>query len=334
MKKRLLQMTIVVCIVAFVFVLMQGAALAKVTLKLGHIRAEDHPTHKAALYFKKLVEESSRGNIEIKVYPNSQLGGPKEMFSQLQIGALEMVYGGINTFAWIKGGEAYEITAIPFLYKSYEDMKRVLTSDVFKPITEKAEKDTKIKVLNINGDTPPRGLTTKDRPVWEAADFKGLKIRTAASPTVMGAMKKLGALPQQVPFSELYMALKTGVVDAQENGSIVVKTNSLYEVQKYYMKTDYIRDIETFYVGMQTWDKLSEADKKILYEASEKAGDYETKLTQEQIESSINFLTAKMRVIIPNNQSIQLALEGVFEPMFEGIKWPKGLLQKVRDMQK
>ena len=334
MKKRVLQMKIVVCIVAFAFVLMQGAALAKVTLKLGHIRAEDHPTHKAALYFKKLVEESSRGNIEIKVYPNSQLGGPKEMFSQLQIGALEMVYGGINTFAWIKGGEAFEITAIPFLYKSYEDMKRVLISDVFKPITEKAEKDTKIKVLNINGDTPPRGLTTKDRPVWEAADFKGLKIRTAASPTVMGAMKKLGALPQQVPFSELYMALKTGVVDAQENGSIVVKTNSLYEVQKYYMKTDYIRDIETFYVGMQTWDKLSEADKKILSEASGKAGDYETKLTQEEIESSMDFLTTKMRVITPNNQSIRFALEGVFEPMFEGEKWPKGLLQKVRDMQK
>lgn len=327
-------MTIVICTVAFAFVLLQSAVLAKVTLKLGHIRAEDHPTHKAALYFKKLVEESSGGNIEVKVYPNSQLGGPKEMFSQLQIGALEMVYGGINTFAWIKGGEAFEITAIPFLYKSYEDMKRVLTSDVFKPITEKAEKDTKIKVLNINGDTPPRGLTTKDRPVWEAADFKGLKIRTAASPTVMGAMKKLGALPQQVPFSELYMALKTGLVDAQENGSIVVKTNSLYEVQKYYMKTDYIRDIETFYVSMQTWDKLSDADKKILYEASEKAGDYETRLAQEDIESSMDFLATKMRIIIPNNQSIRLALEGVFEPMFEGVKWPKGLLQKVHDMQK
>ncbi len=333
MKKSVPLITLLICIVGFVLVLAQGTALAKVTLKLGHIRAEDHPTNKAALYFKKLAEEASGGEIEVKVYPNSQLGGPKEMFSQLQIGALEMVYGGINTFAWIKGGEPFEITAIPFLYKSYEDMRRVLTSDVFKPIIENAERSTKIKVLNINGDTPPRGLTTREQPVWEAADFKGLKIRTAASPTVLAAMKKLRALPQQIPFSELYMALRTGVVDAQENGSIVVKTKSLYEVQKYYMKTDYIRDIETFYVSMQTWDKLSQDDKRILFDASEKAGAYETELTQEEIREAIDFLTTKMRVILPNNQSIRVALEGVFEPLFEGKKWPEGLLRKVREMQ-
>jgi len=58
-------------------------------------------------------------------------------------------------------------------------------------------------------------------------------------------MNALGALPQQIPFADLYMALKTGVVDAQENGALVVLSNSLYEVQNYYMKTDYIRNIET-----------------------------------------------------------------------------------------
>ena len=330
MKRKLL---FIICAVGLVFLFTNSLVFAK-TIKLGTIFPENQPDSKGAVLFKKLVEEATGGGIQVKVYPNSQLGGPKEMFSQMQLGALEMGYYGINTLAWIKGGEAFEITAIPFLYKSYDAMRHVLTSDRFKPIIAKAEKDTGIKILNIIGDTPPRGLTTRDRPVWSAADFKGLKIRTAASPTVLATMKKLGALPQQVAFSDLYMALKTKVVDAQENGSITVKTKSLYEVQGYYMKTDYIRDIATFYVAPKTWKQLSDKEKKILYDASEQAGQYVTALAQRGINDSLEFLSTKMKVIIPNTQSIRDSLEGVFEPLFEGKKWPVGLLKDVRELQK
>jgi len=105
---------LIVCVVVTVFfvtLLVTSSAFSadqetKTVIRLGHIRDTSHPTHIAALKFKDLVEEKSNGRIEVKVYPNSQLGGPKEMFVQLQTGDLEMVYGGINTFAWIKGGEA------------------------------------------------------------------------------------------------------------------------------------------------------------------------------------------------------------------------------------
>jgi tripartite ATP-independent transporter DctP family solute receptor len=305
---------------------------AKIVLRVGHIRDTSHPTHLAALKFKELVEKNSEGRIEVKIYPNSQLGSPQEMFVQMQTGDLEMVYGGINTFAWIKGGEALEITAIPFLYRDYEHMRNSLLSDFFQPIIEKAEKETKIKIININGDTAPRGLTTKDRPVRNADDFKGLKIRTAASPTVLAAMKTLGALPQQIPFAELYMALKTGVVDAQENGALVVISNSLYEVQNYYVKTDYIRDIETFYMGMDTWNKLSKEDQELIYQATEEAGDYETMLTQVQLNSAYKTLKEKMTVIIPDGESIREKLLGIFDE-WEGVKWPEGLLEKIRNVK-
>ncbi|MBA7598409.1 2,3-diketo-L-gulonate-binding periplasmic protein YiaO [subsurface metagenome] len=327
---------LVVCVLVTVFLVTLLAASSafsagqekKIVLRLGHIRETTHPTHLAALKFKELVEQKSEGRIEVKVYPNSQLGDPKEMFVKMQTGDLEMVYGGINTFAWIKGGEAFEITAIPFLYRDYEHMRKSLLSDFFQPIIEKAEKETKIKIININGDTAPRGLTTKDRPIRNADDFKGLKIRTAASPTVLATMKALGALPQQVPFAELYMALKTGVVDAQENGALVVLSKSLYEVQNYYMKTDYIRDIETFYTGMDTWNKLSKENQELIYQATEEAGNYETVLTQEQLNTAYDTLKEKMTVIIPDCDSIREKLVGVFDE-WEGVKWPKGLLEMV-----
>lgn len=327
---------VVAGVLAFVWGFVFCAQAAdKISIRLGHIRDTNHPTHLAALKFKEILAEKSGGRIEVKVFPNSQLGGPKEMFAQMQSGDLEMVYGGINTFAWIKGGEAYEITAIPFLFRDYAHMSKALLSDFFKPVQEKAEQATGIKIIAINGDTAPRGLTTRDKPVYKAEDFKGLKIRTAASPTVLTAMKTLGALPQQVPFSELYMALKTGIVDAQENGAIVVQSASLFEVQKYYMKTDYIRDIETFYMAMPLWKKLSPKDRELLFDAAEKAGNYETELTQKQLATVYDFLKTKMIVITPPQldlDSIRKKLEGAFDS-FEGTKWPVGLLKKVSELK-
>jgi tripartite ATP-independent transporter DctP family solute receptor len=319
---------------AMIAALPATAALAQdsFTVRIGHIRDTNHPTHVAALKFKDVLETGSKGRIQVKVYPNSQLGDPKQMFALMQTGDLEMVYGGINTFAWIRGGEPYEITSIPFLFKDYDHMRRSLKADFFKPIQDKAEKDTRIKIVDINGDTAPRGLTTRDRKVVNAADFKGLKIRTAASPTVLKAMQALGAMPQQIPLADLYMALKTGVVDAQENGAIMVASASLFEVQKYYTRTDYIRDIETFYMAADKWQKLSPADRDLVLKASQEAGDLETALTSKQLDDVYSLLRTKMTVVDADLPSIQAKLDGIYDD-YEGTKWPKGLLGQIKALQ-
>lgn len=324
MKSRLVAATLATAVASLMTI---GSANAAEVLRLGHIRDTNYPTHMAALKFAELVKEQSGGEIEVKVYPNSQLGGAKEMFVQMQTGDLEMVYGGINTFAWIQGGEAFEVTAIPFLFRDYDHMQGVLQSDVFAPIIADAEAATGIKIVTISGDTAPRGLTA-NREVNTAEDFKGLKIRTAASPTVLRAMQTLGALPQQIPFSDLYLALKTGVVDAQENGAAVVESASLFEVQDYYMKTDYIRDVETFYVAGETWDGLSEEQQAIITKAANEAGEYETQLVNDLMAGVYESLDEKMTVITPDLDSIRAALDGAFDD-FEGDKWPEGLIAEI-----
>ncbi|MEA5033103.1 MAG: TRAP transporter substrate-binding protein [Sphaerochaeta sp.] len=330
--KRLL---LVICMVAIALTMVFAQAQTEkaMTIKLGHIRDAEHPTHKGALLFADLVKEKSDGRITVNVFPNSQLGGIQEMFAQMKTGDLELVYGGINTLAFIKGGEAYEITAIPFLYRDYEHMRKVMLSDAFKPIMAEAEKATGVKILNITGDTAPRGLTA-NKKILSPADFRGLKIRTAASEVVLRVMKKLGALPQQVPFADLYVSLKTGVVDAQENGAITVANTSMFEVQKFYMKTDYIRDIETFYMSPSFYNSMTEADRRILLDASEEAGKLVTRLTAEQLATAYDKLAEHMTVVTEPELrlgEIRTALEGVFDD-WEGVKWPVGLLEKIRNM--
>lgn len=309
------------------------AEAAKVSLKLGHIRADTSPTHKAALKFAELAAQKTGGEVEIKVFPNSQLGGALDMFTGMKAGSIDMVYGGINTYAWIKGGEVFQITAVPFLYPDYDHMRRVLFSPIFRPHLEAAEKATGVKVITMSGDTAPRELTTRDTPVRTAADFKGLKIRIAESAMVRAAMQRLGANPQVIPIADLYVALKQGVVDAQENGVIPIKGLSLYEVQKYLTLTHYIRDVETFYISPERWKALSAAQQKAIHDAAEEAGNLETQLTQQELDETTKFLATKMTVIEPDLASIRKALEGLYEEQFEGKLWPKGMLQQIRDFR-
>ena len=309
------------------------AEAAKVSLKLGHIRADTSPTHKAAVKFAELVAQKTNGEVEIKIFPNSQLGGILDMFTGMKAGSLDMVYGGINTYAWIKGGEVFQITSVAFLYRDYDHMRRVLLSPVFKPHLDAAEKATGIKVLNMNGDTAPRELSTRDKPVRTAADFKGLKIRIAESVLARAVFQRLGANPQVIPYADLYMALKQGVVDAQENGVIPIKNMSFYEVQKYLTLTHYIRDVETFYISPAKWQALSPAQQKALLDASDEAGNLATELTKQELDEATKFLATKMTGIEPDLASIQKALEGLYEEQFEGKLWPKGLLQQVRDFK-
>ncbi len=328
-----MQRVVFVCVVLLLAVATAGfgaGAAEDEVIRIGHIRDTNHPTHLGALRFQEIVEAET--DLEVSVFPDSQLGDPQEMFAQLQTGDLEMVYGGINTFAWIDGAEAFEITAIPFLYRDYEHMREAMHADFFQPVIEEAEEETGIRIVAITGDTAPRGLSTRDREVRSAEDFEGLTVRTAAADSVLRAMEALGAIPEQVPYDELYVALQTGVVDAQENGVIATMTDSFYEVQDYYIQTDYIRDIETFYANPGFWDGLSEDERSVVEDAAEEAGELVTELTQRELSAAYEYLEDHLTVIRdPDIESIQDALDGVYDD-WDGDLWPEGLLDKISDL--
>jgi TRAP-type transport system periplasmic protein len=320
----------------FLVAMMVGLAFGqeKFVIRIGHIRDANNPTHLAALMFQDLVQKNSGGRITVKVFPNSQLGTPNEMFAQMQSGDLEMVYGGIQTFTFIKGGELFEITAMPFLFSSYEQERKVLNSDFLKPYIQKVENQTRIKVVDMNGEKDPRGLTTKGRAVRNVADMKGLKVRVAQSELNLKVWKALGTQPQVIAYSDLYMALKTGMVDAQENGSVTVQSASFYEVQDYYIKTDYSRDVETFYAGLDFWNKLSKADKDIIFQAAEQAGNYESQLTEKQLADIYGFLKTKMTVIEkPDVASMQKAIDDAGIYTERAANWPPGLLDYIKSVK-
>jgi tripartite ATP-independent transporter DctP family solute receptor len=142
-------------------------------------------------------------------------------------------------------------------------------------------------------DNGIRHVSNAKRPIKVPADIKGLKIRTPPDSMTMDIMQALGADPQQIKFSELYVALQQGVVDGQENPLTNIASAKLYEVQKYLSLTGHKYEANPFVMGKRSWDKLNAADQKLFTKAAAEATQLQRTLSREADEKLVAELKAK-----------------------------------------
>lgn len=303
----------------------------EVTLRLATIRTDDDPTTLAAEAFAEGVKEATDGKVTVQVFPNSQLGDANDLFAGMASGQdVDMFYEGISLYPTLQGASDFAVVSVPFMWDSYEQMRAVLMTDRYQELLEKAAESTGVRVIATAGDAEPRALSA-NRPVPTAEDMAGLKLRIADAPMPQAFATALGAEPQVVPFSDLYLALRQGVVDGQENGAITMVNQSLYEVQPYFMPTNYIRDVRSWYVSDQVWGSLCADQQEAMQEQAEEAGELATEEVATQIEEAMTTLEENIEVVEPDVESFRTALEGVFE-QFDGEMWEEGLLEETRQL--
>lgn len=300
-------------------------------LKLGTIRDDADPATAAVEEFARLVEEKTGGTIKVKVFNNSQLGGLTDMLPGMTNGVLDMMHDRISCYGMLDGAAKFNITAAPFIWDSYEQLEGFLNSETAAEWFDEAAKSSQIRVIMAKGETEARQLTA-NRPVQTAEDFEGLKVRTAEIAVVQQTMKALGAEPVAIPFNDLYMALRQGTADAQENGFLTVKNKSFYEVQPYLMETDYIRDIGAYFISEAVWNQMSEAQQTAMKEAASEAGELETKLTNEMLDETLDFLKGEMTYVEMDLKSVQEKLGDEIYEQFdqEGKAWETGVYAAVK----
>ncbi|MDB5073235.1 MAG: transporter substrate-binding protein [Candidatus Eremiobacteraeota bacterium] len=213
------------------------ARAAQFNFKWGHATQLNHPLHVNAVRVKNEVLARSKGRLAITIYPNNQLGGDPNMLQQSRSGALELYagYGGIfASVAPIAG-----IEGIGFAFKN--QAQALAAFDGALGATVRKEMDAKGWVTFerpwVNGF---RQITTSIKPIRVVADLEGLKIRTPPTKIWVDLFKELGAAPTPIAASEMYTALQTHVVDAQENPFTILETYRLYEVQKYVSVTNHM----------------------------------------------------------------------------------------------
>jgi tripartite ATP-independent transporter DctP family solute receptor len=258
---------VMVLILVFVNCTTFAAVKKPIKLVFGHVFPAEHFFVKSDHYFKELVEKNSKGKILIDYYPASQLGGGPEMMQATRSGAQQLDILSPEDLAqyWQKIGTL----GLPYLFRDQAHHIKVaqrLTSLINQD--ELAAK-TGMRVLSVR-IRAPRQLTTKF-PVNKLDDIKGIKIRVPGTPLMVALWKAFGTIPTSMSAEDIYTALATGVIDAQENPLPDIYTRKLYEQVKYCALTGHKRDLAMLVINEKCWRSLAAKQRKIIKNAAVKS---------------------------------------------------------------
>ena len=264
-------------------------AQSAVKLTLGHGAAPGNPRHEASVKFAEVVKAKTNGRIDIQVAHSAQLGDDAAMVTAIRTGALDITANSQGAVA--AAVPEYAAYGMPFMFSTPAQAFKVLDGPLGKELADKsAEKGMVVLGYWDNGI---RHMTNSKRPINKVEDMKGLKMRTPPDAVLVDIMQALSADPQQIKFAELYVALQQGVVDGQENPLVNIHASKLYEVQKHLALTSHMFQMTPLLISKRTWDRLSEADRKVMQEAATEATALQRKLSQEADDKLLADLKAK-----------------------------------------
>lgn len=214
------------------------ARAADFTFKWGHATQLNHPLHVNAVRVKNEVLARSKGRLRIEIYPNNVLGGDPAMLTQVRSGAMQLYagYGGIFASVAPLAG----IEGVGFAFKNQAQALAAFDGPLGALVRKQMDEKGPFVTFErpwVNGF---RQITTSTKPIRTVADLEGLKIRTPPTKIWVDMFKTLGAAPTPIAASEMYTALQTHVVDAQENPFTILETYRLFEVQKYISVTNHM----------------------------------------------------------------------------------------------
>jgi len=269
--------------------------------KFAHSQPLTSPRHKSMEFFKEQLEKASSNRIKVELYGAGVLGTESEVMDMVKVGNLQGTRGGL----FAKANKKFLIYTLPFLFENTDQVLKVMRSQFGDRLAEEAkENDFYIPATGVAGGF--RQFTNNIRPIKTPADIKGLKMRTPPIDSIIRTMSALGASPQQVPYKETYMALKTGVVDGQENPPSNIVEMKFYEVQKYLSIVNYQVHPDPFFVNLGWYESLPD-DLKNIFDASAKAAMIHSDTIWLSSEKDyLNFLKQKLdtNVITPENRKL------------------------------
>ena len=294
----------VLVILIFTICLSIYSASDTIIIKAADQVALTHPRAEAWLIFKQLVENRTDGKIKVELYSTGQLGNQSEILEQVVTGTIQVCASGNFNAATTK----LNIYGLPFIIRDVESSYKVTRGPVGEKIAKDAEKNG-IKILATGVSSGMRNFTNNKRPITKPEDMKGLKMRTPPQPAIIKTMEALGANPIEVPYADLYMALKTNVADGQENPFTNIVTEHLYEVQKYLTVANYQFGVNPIYANLAWYKSLTPEYQAIIKRAAEDMIVFADYLESRKQVESFEFLKGKMEINILTEEQLQPFIE-------------------------
>jgi C4-dicarboxylate-binding protein DctP len=233
--------------------------------KFAHAQPPTHPRQKSMIFFKEQLERASHGRITVELFAGGVLGKEPELMDMVKVGTIQGTRGAL----FERANKKFLLYTLPFLFADIQQAKNVIRSDFGERVNQGAKANGfYVPATGVAGGF--RQFTNNVRPIVTPDDMKGLKMRTPPIDSIIRTMSALGANPQQVPYGETYMALKTNVVDGQENPCSNIVEMKFYEVQKYFTEVNYQIHPDPFFVSL-AWFEALPGDLQAAFTAAAKA---------------------------------------------------------------
>lgn len=301
----------------------------EMTITVGGTVAEDHPLSLALAKFEEEVESASGGKMQVECHVNGALGAGRELVESLMLGNLQICEVTSSAFAGWTG--EYSLLGIPYTIPSREVAYALWDSEVGDQMRENVLEITGVKTLAF-WENGVRHITNNKRPIKTAADMKGIKIRVMENDVYIKMMELLQALPTPMSVTELYTALQTNSVDAQENPWVNTLTYGFADVQKYVSNSSHTFDATSFNVNNEWYESLTADEKKIIDDAAASATAYQREQAIAQDEASLQELIDKGMEYYEMSEDELQTFRDAIEPIQEWFVKESGI-STVTDLQ-
>ena len=323
MRLRIWMFVIVTMVVSIALVM---PAAAKMKINIGSTYGPDAPAHFGQVKFKELVEQRSKGEMEVLIHVGGAMGGERDVFEAMSAGGLEMgAMGPGDVTLFFPKWSVYEN---PYTLRDADHFWKFWNGPIGKEVNDMVLKERGVMTAGMLY----RGARylTANRPVRTPADLKGLKLRLPENKAWIKIWESLGALPVVVAFPEVYMALKTGVADGQENPMESIWSYKFYEAQKYLIATKHVYSVCKYQMSKKWFDTLKPDEQQLILQAWKDATEYANKLAMDFDTKLLTDLQGKgMTLIQPDLPAFQKAVQPAMAELNRTV-WIPGLYERVQ----
>jgi tripartite ATP-independent transporter DctP family solute receptor len=270
-KERAMTRTCMAALVVVLAILWAHALRAQtISLRLGHVGFPGSLFAITTDEYARRANAALKGKVEIKVFHSSQLGSDEQMMRGIKVGAPEMF---LPSTVMSTAEQKFGVFEMPYIIVSRAHMKKVAES---KPVQTALFDGLPGKGMRILGvcENGFRHITNNVRPIVKPDDLKGIKLRVPGGVWRVKMFKDYGANPSPMPLAEVYSALQSGVMDAQENPFPQIASAKFHEVQKFLSLSGHVYTPAYLVIGEESWAKLPKDTQNTLAKIAGDMGDF------------------------------------------------------------
>lgn len=285
----------------------------------------------AATLNEKLLEVSG-GTMGFELVQGGVYGSTAQHLAQVKAGTLDGMITGFDVATNLEGTQDFAACAMPFVFDSDEHMEKFLQSDLWADMVETMRVNNGILITGMFMHQPPRILNST-KEISTPDQLAGLKIRVPESDVQIRVWTAAGAAPTQIPGSELYSCLDTGVADAQENDIVSSSSLKLYEVAPFFTEIDYIRQAQLCYTSEITWNKMNAQEKEWWNEAVAAACEAGTAAYADKYQSAKDEIVEAGGTIVEFDYNTwKEFFTKIAKEQFDGSSFTAGLYEQIQAM--